>query len=227
MKEVEAKKKIIADFEGAKKFWRVYFDKWSFVHNAERGLPPHVLQLLLEFEKQNVEIKIDQWGFQELIDQFRKLTLDEKQKWFGNAPTDETMLNIGFKDIQVVLETVESKPISNNQTVRDVPPRKIEANALSESTSTLLKNGMVKSSMVKDFFDSWHDPLLGERLAQAFREKYKELQKEYSPNRVFIELQSWVGGQTRGTPEHELSVLTVLAYFFERCDIFEEPEQLP
>ena len=27
----------------------------------------------------------------------------------------------------------------------------------------------------------------------------------------------------RGTPEHQLAVLTVLAYYFERCDIFEEP----
>jgi len=40
---------------------------------------------------------------------------------------------------------------------------------------------------------------------------------------IFAELQSWAGGVQRGTPEHQLAVLTVLAYYFERCDIFEEP----
>jgi hypothetical protein len=34
--------KITEDFEGAKKHWGSHFDKWSFVHNAEGGLPAHV-----------------------------------------------------------------------------------------------------------------------------------------------------------------------------------------
>jgi len=44
------------------------------------------------------------------------------------------------------------------------------------------------------------------------------------PNRVFLEIQDWAGGSERGNAEHQLAVLTVIAYYFERCDIFEEPQ---
>ena len=46
----------------------------------------------------------------------------------------------------------------------------------------------------------------------------------HTPNEIFHELQEWVGGANRGTPEHEMAVLTVIAYYFESCDIFEEPK---
>jgi hypothetical protein len=58
--EMEAKKaidKITEDFNGAKVHWREHFDKWVFVHNAYDGLPPQVIKLLLNFEKDNSGIK--------------------------------------------------------------------------------------------------------------------------------------------------------------------------
>lgn len=43
------------------------------------------------------------------------------------------------------------------------------------------------------------------------------------PDLIFSELQKWAGGDELGGVEHQMAVLTVLAYYFERCDIFEEP----
>ena len=100
---------------------------------------------------------------------------------------------------------------------------KIEANALSESVATLLKQGMAKAPLVEAFLAQWNDETLGERLAEAFKAEYLGLREQFTPNQIFSELQSWAGGNQRGAPEHELAVLTVIAYYFERCDIFEEP----
>jgi hypothetical protein len=108
--------------------------------------------------------------------------------------------------------------------VNPVPQGKIEANALSESVSSLIKSGMSKSPLVLAFLDTWHDETLGEKLAVAFRKEYERLRGTMPPNQIFSELQTWAGGRERGTPEHEMAVLTVLAYYFERCDIFEEPK---
>ncbi len=124
----------------------------------------------------------------------------------------------------MVLEILADRPAQPGQTVKDVPPGKIEANALSESVATLLREGMVKAVLVGDFFNQWHDAALGERIAQSFRDKYESLREDYTPNQMFVELQAWAGGKDRGAPEHELAVLTVMAYYFERCDIFEEPQ---
>ncbi|PIS38358.1 MAG: hypothetical protein COT35_01245 [Nitrospirae bacterium CG08_land_8_20_14_0_20_52_24] len=226
MTEAKATAKIQEDFEGAKAYWGTHFDKWVFAHNAVNGLPPHVQKVLLDFEAQNAGITVEPWGLEEFRAIFRRLTLDDMQLWFGIVPTDETKARLGFKDLQVVLETIASRTVIHGQAVKDVPRGKIEANALSESVATLLKAGMAKAPLVKDFFYQWHDITLGERIATSFRTKYEALYGEFSPNQIFAELQGWAGGGERGSPDHEISVLTVIAYFFERCDIFEEPRSI-
>ena len=111
----------------------------------------------------------------------------------------------------------------SEQEVQDVPRGKIEANALSDGIAILLKAGMSKAPLVEEFFNRYHDIKYGEKIAKSFQDKYYALQGDLTPNQIFSKLQVWAGGTNLSTPEHELSVLTVIAYFFERCNIFEEP----
>lgn len=219
----KAKAKITEDFEGAREHWQKHFDNWVFVHNATDGLPPHVQKLLLDFEAANPGVRLEPWCLEELRQIFRTLSVDDKASWFGLAPTDATKMKLGFGDLKVVLERIAALPAPPMTDVKDVPTGKIEANALSEAVARLLKEGMIKSPLVADFLTQWYDETLGERLAEAFKAEYQRLRGGHSPNEIFAELQSWAGGRDRGTPEHELAVLTIIAYYFERCDIFEEP----
>ena len=157
---------------------------------------------------------------------FRKLTTDDLVSWLGLAPSEETKAALGFADLQPVLEILGRKTTPSDSLVRDVPMGKIEANALSESVTTLLKNGMGKTPLVEKFFEQWYDETLGERTAEAFRAEYQRLREAHSPDVIFAELQTWAGGRGRGTPEHEMAVLTVIAYYFERCDIYEAPKEV-
>ena len=223
MEAVKAIAKINEDFDGAKAYWGQHFDKWVFAHNAVGGLPPHVQRLLLDFEQANPGIRMEPWGLEELRFIFRKLPLDDLQLWFGFVPSDETKSELVFSDLQVVLETIADRPPPPLREVRDVPMGKIEANALSESVATLLKAGMVKSPLVRTFFEQWHDETLGERVAESFRAKYQALRGQFCPDEIFAELELWAGGADRGSPKHQLAVLAVLSYYFDSCDIFEEP----
>ena len=223
MAAAKANAKITEDFEGAKEHWGKHFDKWAFVHNATDGLPPHVQKRLLDFEAANPGIQLQPWGLEELRLIFRTLTVEDKTSWFGLAITDATKISLGFGALQVVLERIAALPAPPMTDVKDVPTGKIEANALSEAVAQLLKEGMIKSPLVADFLSQWHDEMLGERLAEAFKAEYRRLRGNHGPNQIFAELQTWAGGNHRGAPEHELAVLTVIAYYFERCDIFEEP----
>lgn len=223
--EAVAKKKITEDFEGAKVHWGKHFDKWSFVHNAYKGLPPHVQKLMLDFEATSPGMKLEPWCLEELRLIFRKINdANDLVIWLGAAPTDETKIRLGFADLQGLLESLAAKAVPPGAPVQPIPPRKIEANDLSESVAALIMNGMIKTPLVRQFFESWHDETLGERLAVAFRAEYNRLRRTMHPNLIFSELQTWVGGPHRGTVEHQMAVLTVLAYYFERCDIFEEPK---
>lgn len=223
MKESEAISKINEDFEGAKIYWGTLFNKWVFAHNAVSGLPPHVQKVLLDFENMNLGIKLEPWGLEEFRVVFRRLIPDDLQAWFGFAPTAETKAKIGFKDLQVVLEKIADLTAQPGYPVKDVPMGKIEANALSDSVATLLKAGMAKAPLVEAFFRQWHDATFGERIAESFRKKYESLRTEFTPNEIFSEIQDWAGGTDRGTPESELAVLSIIAYYFDSCDIFEEP----
>ena len=223
MGATKAKAKISEDFAGAKEHWGEHFDTWVFVHNATAGLPPHVQQLLLDFERANPCVRLEPWCLEELRQIFRTLSSEDKASWFGPAPTDATKLKLGFADLKVVLERIAALPMPLMTDVQDVPTGKIEANALSEAVGRLLKEGMIKTHLVQDFLSQWHDETLGERLAEAFKAEYARLRGQQTPNEIFSNLQAWAGGTSRGTPEHEIAVNTVLAYYFERCDIFEEP----
>lgn len=221
---MDAKKaiaKITEDFNGAKGYWRTHFDRWTFVHNATEGLPPHVQKVLLELESGNPGVLVEPWGLEELRVVFRRISPEDLSSWLGTVPDEATRL--GYKDLQVVLESLGGAKASLDAEVKVVPPRKIEANALSEAVATLVKSGMAKAHLVSSFLGDWHDETLGERLAVAFRAKYDSLRTTASPNEIFYAIQTWAGGSELGHPEHQLAVQTVMAYFFERCDIFEAP----
>ena len=224
MEATKAKAKIAEDFEGAKAHWGTLFDKWAFVHNATDGLPAHVHELLLDLERANPGIVLEPWGLEELRLIFRTLTIEDLESWFGFlAPTEKTKMELGFSDLQIVLETIACQAAPPPAEVKVVPMGKIEANALSESVATLLKAGMAKAPLVNDFFSKWHDESLGECVSESFRAKYASLRGKSRPDEVFAELETWAGGAQRGTPKHQLAVYAVLAYYFDSCDIFEEP----
>ncbi len=67
MKERAAINKIKEDFEGGKKHWGDYFDKWVFAHNAMNGLPPHVQETILDLEKANTGITLEIWGWDKFL----------------------------------------------------------------------------------------------------------------------------------------------------------------
>ena len=223
LSEKEAVKKITEDFEGAKIHWGRYFSKWVFVHNAPNGLPPHIHQVLLNFEQENEPIKITSWGLEELRTVFKTINISDLPPWLGYAPTEEAKNNLGFSDLKAVLDSIKSNPSPRFEPVRDVPMGKLEANSLSEDTTNLIKAGMTKTHLVEQFFNQSHNATYGEGISASFKSIYNELRTQYTPIRIFSKFQSWAGGDNLGTPEHQIAVLAVIAYFFERCDIYEEP----
>lgn len=225
MTAAQAKKKISEDFAGALEHWGKHFDKWTFVHNASDGLPPHVQELLLETERNNPGVKIEPWSLEELRTVFRRLELADLQSWFGyTPPTASEQAGIGFEDIRIVLEDIAARELPKDHAVMTVDSGKLKANRLSDNVQMLLTAGMSKAPLVKQFFDEWHQPTYGERMAKAFRARYEKLREgnpPLHPNEIFDALRLWTGGTNQHSATRLASILAVLAYFFERCDIFE------
>jgi hypothetical protein len=226
MAAAKATAKIDEDFVGSLPHWRQHFDKWVFVHNAHDGLPPDVIAKLLDLEQRHPPLKVTHWSLEELRQRLRLIPLDALQSWFGFAPTDAAKRSLSVAELESVLHHIAQTHPPAGESPRPVPTGKIEANGLSPNVATLLKAGMERAELVEKFFDRWHDPLYGDRLAGVFRSRYIELRDQspkIGPDAVFHELHTWAGGAWASSSGLQVAVLAVLAFFFEQCEIFEAP----
>lgn len=226
----DAIKKINEDFKGAKEHWEKYFDEWSFVHNARDGrLGPHIIESLVKLGQDNPQIKIGHCGYDEMLAKFRQLSLQDLESWFGPSLTMEANINLGFSDLVAVLTHISITPVPTASEVKDVSRGKIEANLLSQAVADFLKIGMQKSTLVAQFFNNWKNPTYGEQIAQAFKSEYMRLRDEVPqlhPDEIFGRLDAWAGGTANNTPMHKAAVLAVMAYLFDKCDIFEDAQAM-
>lgn len=228
MREADALAKIDEDFLGALPHWRAHFDTWVFVHNARDGLGPGVLAKLLDLGNGHKYLRVESWGFEELRRVVFELSLADLASLLGPVPSRTEVLNVQFPEIRLVIEHIAHLPEPAEPDLRPVSPKKLNANALSPAVGRLLRAGMGTSPRVGEFFDGYYDPTLGDRMAQAFRREY-ERQRDagLSPDDLFARLQLFAGGVPPATPARQAAALTVLAYLFEECDIFERPREEP
>ena len=196
--------KIRDDFKGALPYWRDYFDKWVFVHNSRGGLAPEVIKTLNDLPGTE-PIQVSHWGFEELRQEVFQLAEAESviPSRSGHR-VQRDLMDVGFEDLGVVLEAIAGPAPSDLTKVRIVNGKKIERNRLSDSVGEFLKAGMAKADRVSQFFQRYHDPTFGDRVAGAFKRQYLRLRDSgYWADEIFHSLQVFAGGERvpdGGTP---------------------------
>lgn len=224
--EVATVTKIDEDFYGAIPNWSDHIDTWVFVHNSMQGLGPGVTKKLFDLDRDHPNVRVRSWGFEDLRRLVFELSLPNLITLLGPIPSRTDLINVQYPEVEKVLRTLENRPSSSNDEIRPVPPRKLEANSLSDAVALLLKSGMGASNRVRDYFNSYFDPKLGDRVAEAFRCEYVALRNaNLAPDDIFARLQLIGNGTLFATPARQVATLTVLAYLFEECDIFERPRE--
>ena len=129
-------------------------------------------------------------------------------------------------DLRPVIDTLQRMDTVPGQEP-PTPPSvdKLARNSLSEDAAGLLQLGRRKEALVETWFSKSPNVDLGERIAEAFRHRYAELKKSgTSSDAIFTHLQQYAG--MGGEPPRQNAALAVLSYFFERCDIFEDSENV-
>lgn len=222
MNEAEAITKIEEDFKGALPYWEEYFNTWIFMHNAWSGLGPGITKKLLDLDQAHKQITVTSWGFEDLKKELFLLQDEDIQDMLGAAPALKDFLQIGFEDLKPILKHITQKPAPKVPDLRQVPRNKIEINKLSDATEALINLGRLKSALVGEFFEKYPSPEYGDQVVEAFRTQYETLKNEgIAPDEIFLGLQVFAGGELTQEPKHQAAVLSVLAYLFDECDIFE------
>ena len=227
--ELDAKsavKKMNDDFAGALEKWKDKISTWVFVHNARVGVPPHILQQLTDFKKDNKSITFTHMGRQELKRTLFETNESSIRRLLGTVPTYQDVNNLSMEAIKQTLLGFTRKGIAATAAIMPVSEKKLEANGLSTESKTLFEAGMIKSNLISSFFRQWHDPSLEEKTATKMNNIYKTAVSEcLDSDNVFQRILTTISGTDLGNPSTTISALTIMAYFFQTCDIFEQPRE--
>ena len=223
-RDTELNQKIKDDFVGASTHWNRSMLEWVLVHNDLRGLPPSTVKLLDQLQESHSDVKIRIWKEPELAKLTASLTLAAQQAVFGFAPSKTGMETLMLEDLKPVIDSLQrTDPEPGAEPVTPPSLDKVARNSLSEDAASLLRVGRRKEMLVDAWFRKSPNVDLGERVAEAFRRRYARLKESgKSADRIFAHLQQYAG--TGKEPKQQNAALAVLSYFFERCDIFEDPE---
>lgn len=222
MKADHLVRKIDEDFRGALDNWPA-MTEWAFVHNDERGLPPDVYKHIDSLRASHPSVKIAIWGEPQLSALAAHLDLRAQTALFGHAPSRTGVETLIMDDLPPVINHLQrADPSPYEVSLKPPSPDKLEKNELSAEASALLTLGRRKEALVNSYFRNHPRPDLGERIAESFRRTYASLRDQgRSPDQIFAYLQQYAGSGSE--PKRQGAALAVLSYFFERCDIFEDP----
>jgi hypothetical protein len=224
--------KILADFDGAQIHWRSHYDVWVFVENSTGGSPPGVAQALLDLPSRKrpkgapagyPPVNVERWNHKTILQLAMELNGLQLEALVGPAYTMEDVLQVTLPDLLPILDLVARLPAPAEDTIRPVSVHKLQGNRLSELVLVLLRAGMARADLVGRGLVAQPDPMVGDRIAAAFKARYQVLKAtQLNPDDIFSQLLHFAGGGSGMVPT-KAAALAVVAHFFEECDIFEDP----
>ena len=229
--------KIKADFARARSCWpgmRI----WRFVTNSPVGRhgSQAILDLRLEQEQalpeQCVDIQLwqtpdDVWRFVAARASDNLLDI-ELARLFPGCPSERSPQ---VAELVPIIDRLSegAQPVSDTFPIRPVPSTKMEFNDIPEVARLEFNQGRRSAPIIDSWFDKNADPTLRDRCADRFREVYQEARLTTGvPSEVLYRLGLALAGSDFGADANlKASVNAVTVYFFDTCDIFEDPSGEP
>lgn len=124
-----------------------------------------------------------------------------------------------FEELTTALRDLQARLPDEYDDIAPVSGEKLYANGLGRFERDEIKRGLGFVPHVAAFFSARaHDEEFVERIAARYRASYRAMRQEGAdPQRIYWRLRDL----SSGPDVNPLATAAVLAYFFERCDIFE------
>jgi len=138
-----------------------------------------------------------------------------------------SVIDVTAEELNIVTKYLISNQPSLDTDYRAIPPKdKIERNGLSTETEQLITLGMNRVELVRNFINRMNqimDPDFGDRLKEGFVKEYHRLRIENhrDGDEIFEDLFDYAS-RNSGNFLERAAGLTVLAYLFEECEVFEK-----
>lgn len=202
------------------------FSKFVFVHNDRLGMHPLIASEIASAQRKHPALSLQQMGKVGIWREFMRLELDEAQDMLGQEIRVEPLVyGISLADLEPLLTHLgRTRDRDNWSEPHVVPMNKLEFNTLGPDIRDYLIHVMRFTKQIADYYDGYYDVLARDETAACFRERYEALRNQgLAPDEIFQELFVHVAGNRLPDAAAYTSAYTILSYFFQTCDIFEEP----
>lgn len=222
----ELVEKFVGDLETARETLAdkgLSMDEYVFVHNDPDDLPHEVVVAIAEAQSDYTSIQFRRWEKTAIWNEVSKLPEKALDRLFGPGPTMETLEQIGYA---AIIPVIERLALSDPPALPplELPDRnKLPHNRIDPSNAGLIESGRIRSGLVEQYLENMPDADRPEEIAEAYRDRYATLRDAMlSQDEIFRELWLFTGGQHFASEPMKIAAVTaVIAYFFDRCDIFE------
>jgi hypothetical protein len=218
--------KMKDDYAKAVKAISAIMKEWHMVHNFVDGLPVEAVEQLDKIRKADEKRGfgfISMEGFEERI---FSLDTEKIEELLGSAATSEDTHNLQPKELRDLVAAIVAagdEVKSNADPIKPVPAEKLVFNKLPGHWHSLIAGGWQNAHHVSTYLSRHHDPLIGEKIAQIFRDRYHYLRAQnLQPGAIMTDLYEMVTGIGSVTPSRQVAAQALLAFLFESCDIFED-----
>jgi hypothetical protein len=226
-----ATKKLKTDFEGLFKKWDKVCKIREFyfvVNDKSKGIPVALAMALNNLEQQYKDIKFGFYKLNNLIERFETIPIDERDEFIGYIPNESTDFEINYEKLYYVLDNVKEFKMPSIPGKLIVPDfdNKLEYNGLCDYIKGMLRNANYSTNQLHDFFKE-QDQEIEKDVCEYLHSLYLRAKDEIGEDvensadcRFFYML-------NKICPDMILPSVTtamvLLSYYFESCDIFEEP----
>jgi hypothetical protein len=234
-KEKESYKKLTETFDELFNYWQVISPikefYWVYNDNFQTGVYPSIEKKLSEIEN-TYNIKADPFLSQNLEDVFLSLPEHEIVEILGGCLPDYNCIeDISISILGEVIDFLVKfsfNPIDITFPDEINFDKKIRFNNLSKVFGALLKNAFHQDYIITEYFN-YNSKFAKEDLKIVFSNFYQQGMQEISddiPEKADLVFDFIL---KKASPRNQSAitnaVLTLMAHYFESCDIYEEPKE--
>ncbi|VVB78539.1 Uncharacterised protein [uncultured archaeon] len=230
IKQWESLEKLKNDFQGLCDFWEnvcKIVEFYYVINDKYMGAFPTTEKALAELKNKYNLKNFDLLLSKHIEDIFLKLNDEDIVDAVGIVPSPNKIENISYSVLDEVIKFIleRNEPYNFEEKYPDINfEKKLEFNHLSKSMASLLIKGNYQGYVVDDYFKLNSD-FTKQELQKKFKKLYEEGLAKYNlqtqADLIFLHILNNASPQKNKLVQD--AVLVLMAYYFEACDIFEEP----
>ena len=229
-REKETIDKLVMDFGGLYSYWQGITPIKHFfyvVNDKYKGAYPTLYAELQKIRNQYPDISVNPLLSKDLEDVFLTLSEHDVIDIIGIIPSPDDIV-VEYGVMRDVVDYLLRVPTNPQQEVIPLNPdfgKKISFNSLSEHVASYLKSHRINEFAINDFFEL-NSNFTKDELRNVFNGLYNEAlnvipDTEEKNDKVFFYI--YDKSYSKHSVAIDAAIFTLMAYYFEYCDIFEVP----